>query len=152
MPGPPPKPTHLKVLSGNPGKRALPENEPQPTRGEPDPPDWLEGEALAEWNRVVPELAAIGLTALVDRAALVVYCQAWSAYVAASRVLAEQGPTSTGRNGELVKHPAAQIARDNADLMAKYGAQFGFSPASRARLTITKPDDGSLDIAAIIGA
>jgi P27 family predicted phage terminase small subunit len=151
MPGPLPKPTHLKILSGNPGKRPLPENEPQPTKGEPSPPDWLEGEAIEEWRRVVPELAALGLTALVDRAALVVYCQAWASYVSASRQLAEQGPTSTGRNGELVKHPAAQIARDSADLMNKYGQQFGFTPASRARLSLPEKDDG-LDIQALISA
>jgi hypothetical protein len=29
--GPPPKPTALKLLEGNPGRQKLPKNEPQPT-------------------------------------------------------------------------------------------------------------------------
>ena len=38
--GPAPEPTALKILAGNPGKRKLPENEPQP-QGTPICPAWL---------------------------------------------------------------------------------------------------------------
>ena len=40
-----PKPTALKVLEGNPGKRPLNENEPKPERKAPECPSWLEPEA-----------------------------------------------------------------------------------------------------------
>ena len=39
--GRPPKPTYLKVLEGNPGKRPLNENEPKPKPSAPKCPAWL---------------------------------------------------------------------------------------------------------------
>ena len=39
MRGPKPTPTALKIVRGNPGKRALPKDEPTPPAGEVDP-DW----------------------------------------------------------------------------------------------------------------
>ena len=43
-----PKPTALKVLEGNPGKRPLNENEPKPENKAPRCPSWLEQEAKNE--------------------------------------------------------------------------------------------------------
>ena len=45
MPGPPPKPTKLKLLAGNPGKRPLNENEPEPEAVAPSVPAHLDDEA-----------------------------------------------------------------------------------------------------------
>ena len=67
MAGRKPKPTKLKLLAGNPGGRPLPENEPQPDPAIPDPPDWMEGEALAEWRRIA---GARGASPLGPRRAL----------------------------------------------------------------------------------
>ena len=41
MRGRKPVPTRLKVIRGNPGKRALNKNEPQPAGELADPPDWM---------------------------------------------------------------------------------------------------------------
>ena len=46
--GRPPKPLALKVFEGNPEKRDLNQNEPQPKKGTPSCPKNLTGEALAE--------------------------------------------------------------------------------------------------------
>ena len=46
-----PKPTAVKILEGNPGKRKLNEHEPQPQRKAPPCPKWLEPEAKKEWRR-----------------------------------------------------------------------------------------------------
>ena len=78
VPGRKPRPTHLKILEGNPGKRSLTKNEPKPRPVNPTQPDWLLREAKAEWRRVVPELERMGLLTTVDRAALATYCQAWA--------------------------------------------------------------------------
>jgi hypothetical protein len=40
-----PKPTRLKLITGNPGKRPLNRNEPNPKRIIPACPDFLQGEA-----------------------------------------------------------------------------------------------------------
>lgn len=54
--GRPPKPTHLKVIAGNPGKRALPTNEPQPELRDLEPPRDLDEDEQREWDRIAPLL------------------------------------------------------------------------------------------------
>jgi hypothetical protein len=71
----------LKLIKGNPGKRPLPKDEPQPDPAIPEKPDYLDAEASKEWDRIVPELERLGLLTQLDRAMLVSYCQAWSAVV-----------------------------------------------------------------------
>ena len=44
------KPTALKKLEGNPGKRKLNTKEPVPGKGMPDCPKWLLPEAKKEWE------------------------------------------------------------------------------------------------------
>ena len=68
--GPAPKPTALKRLQGNPGKRALNDSEPRPTATMPRCPTHLQGEARAEWRRVARGLHDAGLLTQIDRAAL----------------------------------------------------------------------------------
>lgn len=143
--GPPPKPTALKALAGNPGKRALNGAEPRPSADIPEPPVTLKGEGRAEWRRIVPELARLGLVTKVDRAYLVAYCSAWGIFEAARVAMVEHGPLVNGRDGNLVKNPAAQIMRDAADLMIKFGARFGLSPSDRTRLAISPTDEDGAD-------
>ena len=50
-----PKPTALKVLQGNPGKRAINHNEPKPPMEPVTPPDWLPDEG----KTIFYELAAV---------------------------------------------------------------------------------------------
>lgn len=68
-----PKPTRLKVLTGNPGKRPLNQTEPRPEITVPDCPIELGEVARREWNRLVGELAALKLLTNFDRAALAAY-------------------------------------------------------------------------------
>lgn len=71
-----PKPTHLKLVTGNPGKRALNENEPKPPPSLPSPPSHLDEEARLEWERLSEQLYALGCLSEIDRAALAAYVQA----------------------------------------------------------------------------
>jgi hypothetical protein len=48
MPGPPPKPTHLKLVTGNPGRRPLNKREPKPKPGIPSVPAHLSPKPTAE--------------------------------------------------------------------------------------------------------
>ena len=141
--GRPPKPAALKAINGNPGNRPIPRN-PEPTRGAPLPPGNLKGEALAAWGRIVPELDAIGLLTKVDRDYLVAYCESYATFDTARRIMAEDGPLVYGRDGGLVKNPAAQVMKDAADMMLKFGGRFGLSPQDRARLALpnSEPDEG----------
>ena len=73
-----PKPTALKKLQGNPGRRPLNTAEPKPPRARAVPPcpPYLEGEARREWHRMAPMLSASGMMSLADATALAAYCQA----------------------------------------------------------------------------
>ena len=65
MPGRKPTPTALKILKGNPGKRRLPENEPDP-HGEVKKPPFVKGKAGKLWKLRAPELERLGLLKSVD--------------------------------------------------------------------------------------
>ena len=50
--GRPPKPTALKLLHGNPGKRPISDREPKPPKGETTCPKHLDATAKTEWKRI----------------------------------------------------------------------------------------------------
>ena len=68
-PGPPPTPTNLKMLRGNPGKRKLNTNEPDPPPAIPSCPSHLDKVAKREWRRISKELFEMGIISKLDRAA-----------------------------------------------------------------------------------
>ncbi len=84
-----PKPTVLRRLAGNPGKRGYNHAEPVPPEGLPDCPSHLSEVARAEWDRIAQALYDMGVVTLVDRAALAAYCQAWGRWVEAEEKLKE---------------------------------------------------------------
>lgn len=152
MRGPLPKPTALKLLEGNPGKRALNLSDGVNPRVEiPSPPKHLGVEAKKEWKRIAPLLEELGLISGLDRAALALYCQAVGrlselemafngkvqghvnegmsypdAVFAASRVVTPSGYEQQSVIVNLIAGHRLQVHR--------HLAHFGLSPAARARV------------------
>ena len=56
MASPRPKPTHLKVVSGNPGKRKINKAEPKPKREIPSCPAHLDDVSKVAWGRMCDPL------------------------------------------------------------------------------------------------
>ena len=141
--GPAPKPTKWKRFAGNPGHRPLNRNEPRLPAGVPPAPECvLQDEiALAEWNRVVPELLRLGVLSELYAAAIAAYCMSFSRWQQAEEILRQEGRTYKLRNGTVCKHPAVDIARDAMVMMRVFAGEFGMSPAARSRLHVTMPDD-----------
>lgn len=137
MPGPPPKPTRLKLINNNPGHRKLNHREPQPRPGKPTVPDHLSGEAEIEWERLADELASIGVLTSVDRGALAAYCQAWGDLVEAERYMAKNGKVFIARNGHVRVSPYLAIRNKALDNMLHYIRELGLSPASRSRVVVS---------------
>jgi P27 family predicted phage terminase small subunit len=137
--GRPPKPTKLKILAGNPGKRPLPKGEPQPTQGAPSRPDWLLPEAKREWSRLAPELERLGLLTGVDRAAFASYCQCWAMYVDAVKDVEKSGTFKTLESGYEMPRASVGIAVKMLEKLSALGAKFGLSPSDRARISIPEP-------------
>ena len=66
MAGRKPKPTAVKKLEGNPGKRKLNTKEANPGKGMPDCPAWLLPEAKIEWIRLSEKLNQMGVLTEID--------------------------------------------------------------------------------------
>lgn len=86
MRGRKPKPTRLKMLTGEPGKRPLNGDELRPEANIPECPPELGPLAKQEWDRLVGELAALRLLTNLDRAALAAYCGAFGQHPFAFRL------------------------------------------------------------------
>jgi len=109
--------------------------EPAPIDGAPDPPDWFEGEALAEWHRQIAELSARGLIDRAYRVPLVLFCEAWAEYVFALQELAKlKSRTAQSDAGNVYQHPLVGIRNKAADRLDKLGRQFGYSPATKTNV------------------
>lgn len=141
--GPLPQKDNVRYLKGNPGKRRS-KPKPRAVRAIPSPPTWLSKEAKAEWRRITPELHRLGLLAKLDRAVLAGYCQSWSQFVAAERLI---GPRLCviGQKGEVVKHPAWQVRRDALTQLTQLAKELGLSPNARGRMTVEPPEDEEED-------
>ena len=136
MRGRKPKPTALKLLEGNPGKRPIRGNEPMPPRSQPSCPAHLSPTAKAEWKRLAQTLNQIGVLTQVDRSALAAYCQCYGRWVEAERKLAETPVILKTPAGYVQPSPWLAIANKQLELMAKFMAEIGLTPASRSRLAI----------------
>lgn len=147
-PGPPRKPTVLKIITGNPGKRSLPKYEAQIAPAEPTPPAFLSDDAKVEWGRVCSMLYKVGLMTEADRAALGAYCQAYGRWAQAERALtrmAERDAVTSAlmvktSNGNAIQNPLAGIANKAMADMMRYATEFGMTPAARARVDATPPN------------
>lgn len=134
--GPAPKPTELKRLEGNPGKRALNTREPRYAAKAPPCPKHLTGEARKEWRRVSRELLAAKLLQVVDRAALAAYCQAWARWVDAELKMQEDGFRMVATTDKGYEHvsPWFQVSTQALKQMKAFLVEFGLTPASRTRI------------------
>lgn len=78
-----PKPTALRLLNGNAGKRPLNAQEPDTGAADTTPPPWLSEAATAHWHRLAPMLSDAGIVKASDRDLLATYCETFAAYLAA---------------------------------------------------------------------
>lgn len=138
-----PKPTKLKILEGNPGKRPLNLNEPIPIQVDLKCPNWLLAEAKKEWKRLAPELERIGLLTIVDTVAFAGYCQSYAKWKLAEEFIKKNGTTYRipRRNKEgkitsvyIAQFPEVAIARNSLRQIRMFAQEFGLTPSSRGRL------------------
>jgi P27 family predicted phage terminase small subunit len=136
MRGRKPKPTHLKLIEGNRGRRPLPTGEPKPAPALPDAPAHLTPEAREEWDRVAGNLYQLGLLTTIDRGALAAVCQAYGRWVQAERLLKDSNSSLLimGSRGRLIRNPLIGVANTAMADYVRYCAEFGMTPSSRSRI------------------
>lgn len=151
--GRPGQPAVLKLLKGNPGKQSFGElmddvANPGVPVAAPPMPTCLSDDAVAEWERVVPDLLLLGLVSTLDGMALATYCEAVADWQRFRRRIAElnakadsndAGDVQTFATGAKQISVWRQLANDAEKRANSAGAQFGFSPMARRNLKTTAP-------------
>ena len=137
MRGRKPKPTAIRRLNGNPGKRGYNSAEPVPPEGVPDCPPHLSATAQEEWQRIAQALYDMGVLTMVDRAALAAYCQAYGRWVEAEEKLKETPVMLKTPSGYVQQSPWLSVSNKQMELMGRYMAELGITPASRSRVAST---------------
>nr|WP_279086806.1 phage terminase small subunit P27 family [Comamonas thiooxydans] len=156
------------MLRGNASKKPLGAilDEFRPEVEIPDFPSWIWPEAKKEWKRIATELERYGLISKLDRAALVLYCQAWAKMVWAERALTRamklaedaraeaesKGLEYLGGDGLMVKTANGNFTYSHHWVVGKHAASevkryldlFGLSPSARSRVTVSDNRQGSL--------
>ncbi len=144
MRGRKPKPTRVKVITGNPGKRPLNLNEPRPEPAVPECPPELGASAQREWTRLVGELASLRVLTNLDRAALAAYCGAYALWAEATEAIGKYGVMIKSPTGFPIQSPYVSIANRQAEIMMRIASEFGFTPASRGRISAPAPTEPTL--------
>ena len=110
--------------------------EPRPVDRPPERPRWLSAKAVAEWDRVAPDLEVMGTAKAVDAAGLAAYCEAVALLETLADVVARTGPLLIGRDGLAHKNPAVAQLRDASSAVRMWAREFGFTPAARQPLKV----------------
>lgn len=150
--GPPPKPTALKLLAGNPGKKPLNRREPKPRAGTPHCPAWLSPAARKVWHRLARELRAMRVLTLVDADAFAAYCHTYARWREAEEFLDQRGLVYPLRDDKgqvkcMQQWPQVAIARNLLLVLRAYQQEFGLTPASRSRIATHEPVEPASDAA-----
>lgn len=163
-----PLPANVHQLRGNPSKKPLAAllGEFKPEVEIPNFPSWIWPEAKKEWKRISVELLRYGLVTKLDRAALVLYCQAWAKMVWAECMLARAmkaaeearlaaetaGIEYTGGDGLMIKTAGGNftyshhwvVGKQASSEVRRYLDLFGLSPSARSRVTTSDNRQGAL--------
>ena len=137
-----PKPTLLKKLHGNPGRRPINQDEPMPVGDLITAPAWMSEEQRAGWDYAIRH-SPPGLLRMIDRANLTAFIVAEDLHAQACRFQSQVGllvrAGKAPEEGEpdvrpLIQSPFLPIINRQASLMVKAAGELGFTPASRTRV------------------
>jgi len=152
------KPAVLHLLDGNKSKKPFSElmddlTSPAVPIEAPPMPDCLSDGAVAEWERIVPDLLLLGLVAKLDMMALATYCEAvadWKTFrrritdLNAEMGGADKGDVQIFKTGATQISVWRQLANDAEKRANAAGSLFGFSPMARRNLKVTPVPQGEL--------
>ncbi|MBL6425909.1 MAG: phage terminase small subunit P27 family [Maritimibacter sp.] len=97
-------------------------------------PSHLNDVAYKEWRRLATPLHEAGILTLADRSVLAAYCQAYARWVEAEEKLAETPSLLKTPSGYVQQSPWLAVANKQMELMGRFMAELGLTPAARSRL------------------
>ena len=130
--GPRPEPTKLRIVKGNPGKRALPEDEPEPTGSLPPPPKDLSKAAARIWTKTLKLCAE--WCATIDEETFRQYCTLTATLHELEANIARDGHTVDGAMGGTVRNPDSLALTSVGALRLRAAESLGFTPSSRTKV------------------
>ena len=147
--GPVGKPPELKALEGGRGHRPIDLTAMfRPEVGLPSVPKHLTSGARKAWKRLTPELLRYNLLSVIDRDALAMLCQTIARLELVETSFAKRQALLVERkedpaeaylgstpNGMKVQHPLYQVLNREMDKLRNLLAEFGLTPAQRARVS-----------------
>lgn len=138
MRGRKPKPTHLKLIDGNPGKRPLNDAEPMPETPLGEPPEWMSAREKQIWRDALRS-APDGMVKDLDMSVFAAWVGHYSVW--------EHAKQQVTRFGTMVRTPVQNLVQQNpylavmnkqSQLMMKAAAELGFTPSARSRVRLDK--------------
>lgn len=141
MRGRKPKATVLKMLRGNPGKRAINVDEPQPGELSTACPGELTDDiARQEWTRTIVPAITIGHITASDRVFAIAHCDLWATWRSQVMDAAKHAHViAVGKSSYPTPNPARMMANKTLQLLAKVDAELGLTPVSRTRVKVARP-------------
>ena len=139
--GPRKQPTQIAIARGNPGKRPLNHNEPQPPDGEIVPPSFVVGKSLDKWNEVLPKLQAMRVMTPADAETLGRYCVYHEQFVKYADQM-RRGldvlviKDKDGKVKYVQSTPAATMFVKLGQSMLRIEQEFGLTPSARAGIEV----------------
>lgn len=156
------KPSELKLMNGNPGKRPIRDNEPRPKSIIPKMPKDIDRDAAKTWKRLAPALHKLGLLTELDGDALAHLCQIRSRVMVIHQAIKDnqaikgnQGiknndlllDTEISTDSEGREHRRVRVSlytkleKQYYQLFRLYASDFGLTPRGRAGLAVSGDKD-----------
>lgn len=141
MAAPKPVPTHMRLVKGNPSKRAINTKEPKPPVGKPKCPSHLDPKGKAAWKKLCEILDNMGVLTLADQFALEILCSVYARIRFLQERIKEKGGTSyetMNTQGEVMHRAFPEITQlEKAEhTFRSYITEFGLTPSSRSKVQV----------------
>jgi P27 family predicted phage terminase small subunit len=130
-----PKPTAVRKMQGNPGRRDFNDREPKAKGRLVAAPEWMSESQKAGWLYAI-ENSPAGLLKMLDSSLLAIWVVAEDIHRNAVQKLALGLVTKSPRAGEPMQNPYLPIVNKQAMIMLKAASELGFTPSSRSRIVV----------------
>lgn len=147
-----------RVLTGNAGKRKMPDPDTAPlpegrvvtveqqqtepaSFGAPLPPEHLSEVAKVEWVRLAKLMVDRGLLRELDMLGFEMRCETYATWRQARKVL-DTGGLTYEHNGLQKKRPEVGIVAECARAIQRFDSEYGLTPAARSRTTMATGEGG----------
>lgn len=149
--GPLPKPTATRAREGNPRRRPLPKDEPQPVqlKSLPIAPDHLDAPAQKIFTTLVKILSEADLLTVADVMPVEMLADAYSQWLGALKLRSAAGPiVEIIKDGQVIntfESPESKLCRNLAADCNRWFKVLGLGPAYRVGLRINQDGGDEID-------